>query len=59
MEERTRAQLHIEQAVEGFSVIAITYYGIGLAKVFVKALPEVGIQTRFDHLALLALTPSS
>ena len=41
MEERSRAQLRIQQAVEGLSVFAISYYLLALLKIFVEGLfPE-------------------
>lgn len=48
VEERTRAQVHIQQAVEGLSVIAITYYAVSLAKVGADAAVELGANA---HLA--------
>ena len=41
MELRARQQVHISQAVEGLSVAAITYYGVGLLSTFLKSLPEL------------------
>ena len=38
MEERSRAQLRIQQAVEGLSVFAISYYLLALLKIFVEGL---------------------
>ena len=43
MERRARQQVHISQAVEGLSVAAITYYGVGLFSTFLKSLPELPI----------------
>jgi uncharacterized membrane-anchored protein len=41
MEERSRAQLRIQQAVEGLSVFAISYYLLGLLKIITDGLfPE-------------------
>ena len=43
MERRARQQVAISQAVEGLSVAAITYYGVGLFSIFVKSLPELAL----------------
>ena len=43
MERRARQQVHISQAVEGLSVAAITYYGVGLLSTFLKSLPEFAV----------------
>ncbi len=43
MERRARQQVHISQAVEGLSVAAITYYGVGLFSTFLKSLPELAL----------------
>lgn len=47
VEERTRAQVHIQQAVEGFSVIAITYYAVGLAKVCLESIELAGVDVHW------------
>ncbi|RVI98420.1 DUF3422 family protein [Sinorhizobium meliloti] len=57
VEERTRAQVQIQQAVEGFSVIAITYYAVGLAKVCIESLTALGLDVHLAKPALLALVP--
>lgn len=57
MEERTRAQVHIQQAVEGFSVIAITYYAISLAKTCIEALTGLGLDTHLAKELLLFAIP--
>lgn len=57
VEERTRAQIHIQQAVEGFSVLAITYYGIGLLKICLDSLQAVGVDVHFTKLALVVVVP--
>ena len=41
MERRARQQVHISQAVEGLSVAAITYYGVGLFSTVVKSFPDL------------------
>ncbi len=43
MEERSKHQLHLQQAVEGLSIVAISYYGIGLASYVFKAMKTMGI----------------
>ncbi len=43
MERRARQQIHISPAVEGLSVAAITYYGVGLFSTFLKSLPELAL----------------
>lgn len=41
MERRAEAQLRLQQLVEGLSIVAITYYGVGLFGYVVDALSEV------------------
>jgi uncharacterized membrane-anchored protein len=57
MEERARVQVHIQQAVEGFSVIAITYYTVGLAKICLENISELGIDPHIAKLAVLGAIP--
>lgn len=57
VEERTRAQVHIQQAVEGFSVIAISYYGIGLLKACLESLQSLGIDIHLVKPAMVAFIP--
>lgn len=57
VEERTRAQVQIQQAVEGFSVIAITYYAVGLAKVGLESVSALGVDTHVAKPALLFVIP--
>ncbi|MBB4226188.1 putative membrane-anchored protein [Rhizobium mongolense] len=60
MDERTRAQLHIQQAVEGFSVIAmiaITYYAVALAKTCLDNVTALGLDVRVSKWAMLVQTP--
>ncbi len=40
MNKRAQAQLRLQQTVEGLSVIAGTYYGVGLVGVLAKSLPQ-------------------
>jgi uncharacterized membrane-anchored protein len=39
MNRRAKAQLRLQQTVEGLSVAAVTYYGVGLVGHVAKALP--------------------
>lgn len=41
LETRARTQLRIQEAVEGLSVFAISYYLLGLVKYIVEGLPEI------------------
>ncbi|MCZ4430458.1 DUF3422 domain-containing protein [Agrobacterium sp. SOY23] len=58
MEERTRVQVHIQQAVEGFSVIAISYYAVSLAKLALESLTEVGVELHAVKLLLAISIPA-
>lgn len=57
MEQRTRAQVHIQQAVEGFSVIAISYYAVGLAKVCLESGVALGLDPHAAKMIALAAVP--
>jgi uncharacterized membrane-anchored protein len=57
MEERARVQVHIQQAVEGFSVIAITYYTVGLAKIYLESSAVLGLDPHIAKWAILAAIP--
>lgn len=57
VEERTRAQVHIQQAVEGFSVLAITYYAIGLFKVCLESVQTLGADVHYLKPALVFVVP--
>lgn len=59
MEERTKAQVHIQQAVEGFSVIAISYYGIGLLKICLESVSGLGLDVHTTKAILLGAIPVS
>lgn len=39
MDRRARTQLRLQQTVEGFSIVALTYYGVGLVHYLAKGLP--------------------
>ena len=43
MEQRSKHQLHLQQAVEGLSIVAITYYAIGIAAYLFKAMKTIGL----------------
>lgn len=42
MAERAHAQLRLQQAVEGFSIFAISYYAVGLLKYALEAAHDLG-----------------
>ncbi|CAN0573406.1 unnamed protein product, partial [Laminaria digitata] len=44
MERRARQQILLAQAVEGLSVAAISYYGIGLVSYVLKGLPDFAVE---------------
>jgi len=50
-----RLQLKLQQAVEGLSVVAISYYGVGLAAYALKALKGWGVDVAVDQAIGLAL----
>lgn len=58
VEERTRVQVHIQQAVEGFSVIAISYYAVGLAKACLESIAELGVDVHAAKAAFLFTIPA-
>ena len=43
MDRRSKIQLMMQHTVEGFSVVAITYYLIGLLKLALDSIYEAGI----------------
>lgn len=51
MDERSSMQLRLQQAVEGLSLVAITYYGVGLIKYLLDAATDVGVH--FPKAAML------
>lgn len=57
LDERTRIQTHIQQAVEGFSVIAITYYSVALFKMVSESVAEFGLDPHVAKLSVLAAIP--
>jgi uncharacterized membrane-anchored protein len=56
MNERVRAQLRLQQTVEGLSVAAISYYVAGLAHLLFEGLHAAGVQIN-PTLATAALVP--
>ncbi len=58
MEERARVQVHIQQAVEGFSVIAISYYAVGLAKACLESIGELGVDIHAAKAAFFFTIPA-
>lgn len=55
MDERARAQLRLQETVEGLSVVAITYYGVGLVAYLAKSLKVVGLPINPDYAVALAI----
>lgn len=48
LNQSTGRQLRLQQAVEGLSVVAISYYGVGLAGYALKALKGAGLDVPVD-----------
>ncbi|QJE72547.1 DUF3422 domain-containing protein [Aerophototrophica crusticola] len=55
LEERTAAQVRIQEAVEGLSVFAIAYYLLGLGKYMVEGLPALGVHFPKETMGALAV----
>lgn len=55
MESRSRTQLRIQEAVEGLSVFAISYYLIGLLKVLAEGLLPSDLENREHVVAAIAV----
>ncbi len=55
MDRRAKAQLRLQQAVEGLSVAAIVYYAAGLVGYLSKGLQSAGIQIEADLLVGLSV----
>jgi uncharacterized membrane-anchored protein len=55
MERRARLQLRLQQTVEGLSVVAISYYLVGLVAYLAKAAKSRGLPVDADLLAGLAV----
>jgi len=48
MEKQASTQVRLQQAVEGFSIFAISYYGVGLIAYVVKAVKSAGLSLPTD-----------
>lgn len=55
MDERTRAQTKIQQAVEGLSVVALTYYALGILKLVTDSSQKFLPGVNFSILTLLSV----
>jgi uncharacterized membrane-anchored protein len=55
MERRARQQVRLQQAVEGFSVAAITYYVVGLVAYLAKGLATSGVTLREEIVTSIAI----
>jgi uncharacterized membrane-anchored protein len=55
MERRARQQLRLQQAVEGFSVAAITYYVVGLVAYLAKGLVTSGVAFHEEIVTSIAI----
>jgi uncharacterized membrane-anchored protein len=57
LNRRAKLQLHLQQTVEGLSVAAITYYGVGLAAYLFKGAQRAGMPVDPDLATGLAVIP--
>ena len=55
MNRRGRLQLRLQQAVEGLSVVVITYYGVSLVGVLAKAAKAAGLDWNPDLVMGIAI----
>jgi uncharacterized membrane-anchored protein len=55
MNRRSRLQLKLQQAVEGLSVVVITYYGSSLVAVIAKALKGAGVPVNAELAAAVSI----
>lgn len=55
MDRRARLQLRLQQTVEGLSVVAISYYLMGLLGYVVKGLKDMGLMPIDTEIVMLAL----
>lgn len=55
MDRRAKLQLQLQRTVEGLSVAAITYYGVGLLGYVTQALAEAGVPLRKEIVLGLAV----
>mgnify|MGYP001813717604 FL=1 len=56
MADRAKTQLRLQQAVEGFSIFAISYYAVGLLKYALEAAHDMG-PVSYTHLTLPTSKP--
>jgi uncharacterized membrane-anchored protein len=57
MDSRSKVQLRLQQTVEGLSVVAITYYSMGLIRFMVEPLPIEQYLGIGDSWVIGGLTP--
>ena len=57
MDTRSKVQLRLQQTVEGLSVVAITYYSMGLIRLMVEPIPMEEYLGISDVWVIGALTP--
>ena len=55
MNRRARVQLHLQETVEGLSVVAITYYGSQLVHYMAEGLHAVGLAVSADLVTALSI----
>jgi uncharacterized membrane-anchored protein len=55
MDERARTQLRLQETVEGLSVVAITYYGVGLVGYLAKSLKVLGLPLNPDYAVAVSI----
>lgn len=55
MDRRARLQLRLQQVVEGLSVVAISYYAVGLVQYAARGMKAAGIAIDVDKAGALAL----
>lgn len=55
MNRRAELQLRLQQTVEGLSVVAITYYLLGVIGYLARGLADIGVPVRFDFVELVAV----
>lgn len=55
MEQRARLQLRLQETVEGLSVVAVSYYALGLVKYLAAGLHGAGVPIDSDVTAAIAL----
>lgn len=55
LNRRAKAQLRLQQAVEGFSTVAITYYVIGLIGHLIKGMKALGVSLNPELVSIIAI----